>query len=256
MRISLPHSMALLLALCAWQFCPAYEVRVQSSTCGSAQSYTVDADAALTVLATADVGYHFVQWEDGSSTNPRTLTVSSDTTLTATFAEDSGSGGANKKTILLYGADCQTPMSYEFAEGATINLIANPTEGYMFTQWSDSVTSNPRTITVTDNAEFHAEFESYGGSSAELKEIIIGTNSCDTVGIYRLPLGAELTLVAQLTDSVCSTFDKWENNVTTSVRTDTITGHATYTATFGKIQYTITAISDDASQGTTIVTNE
>lgn len=255
MRISLPHSMALLLALCAWQLSSAYEVRVLSSTCGTAQSYTVDADAALTVLATADVGYHFVQWEDGSSTNPRTLTVTSDTTLTATFAEDSGST-TNKKTISLYGADCQTPILYEFAEGATIHLIANPTEGYMFTQWSDGDTSNPRTIMVRNDAEFHAEFERYASPSADLKEIIIGTNDCDTVGIYRLPLGAELTLVAQITDSVCSTFDKWENNTTASVRTDTITGSASYIATFGKIQYKITAISDDAAQGTTTVTNE
>ena len=255
MRISLPHSIALVVSLFAWQVCEAYEVYVQSSACGDGQVYTVDEGAILTVLATADVGYHFVQWEDGSSTNPRTLTASSDTTLTATFAEDSGST-TNKKTILLYGADCQTPMSYEFAEGATINLIANPTEGYMFTQWSDGDTSNPRTITVTDNAEFHAEFESYASPAVEMKEIIIGTNDCDTVGVYRLPLGAELTLVAQLTDSVCSTFDKWENNTTSSVRTDTITGHATYTASFGKIRYTITAISDDAAQGTTTVTNE
>lgn len=255
MRISLPHSIALLLTLCAWQFCPAYEVRVQSSTCGTAQTYTVDANAALTVLATADVGYHFVQWEDGSSANPRTLTVTSDTTLTATFAEDSGST-TNKKTISLYGADCQTPISYDFAEGATIHLIANPTEGYMFTQWSDGDTSNPRTIMVRNDAEFHAEFERYASPSADLKEIIIGTNDCDTAGVYRLPLGAELTLVAQITDSVCSTFDKWENNTTASVRTDTITGHTTYTASFNKYQYTITAVSDNTAQGTTIVTNE
>lgn len=255
MRISLPHSMALLLALCAWQFCLAYEVRVQSSTCGSAQSYTVDADAALTVLATADAGYHFVQWEDGSSTNPRTLTVTSDTTLTATFAEDGGSE-ANKYTISLYGADCQAPASYEFAEGTVLNVIANPKEGYMFTQWSDGVTTNPRTIWVRGDAEYHAEFERYASPSADLKEIIIGTNDCDTAGVYRLPLGAELTLVAQITDSVCSTFDKWENNTTASVRTDTITSSASYIATFGKIQYNITAISDDAAQGTTTVTNE
>lgn len=253
MRISLPHSIALLLALCAWQFCPAYEVRVQSSTCGSAQTYTVDANAALTVLATADIGYHFVQWEDGSSTNPRTLTVSSDTTLTATFAEDSGST-TNKKTILLYGADCQTPISYEFAEGATINLIANPTEGYMFTRWSDGDTSNPRTIMVRNDAEFHAEFESYSGSTVQMRNIVIGTNSCDTVAQYSLPEGAELRLVAQVTDTVCSLFDQWENGETTLVRTTTITIDSTYTASFGKIQYTITAESDNATQGTTTVT--
>lgn len=255
MRISLSHSIALLAALCVWQFCPAHEVRVLSSTCSDAQVYSVDDGATLTVLATANAGSHFVQWEDGSSINPRTVNVFSDITLTATFAEDGGSE-ANKYTISLYGADCQAPASYEFAEGTVLNVIANPKEGYMFTQWSDGVTTNPRTIWVRGDAEYHAEFERYASPSVDMKEIIIGTNSCDTVGVYRMPLGAELTLVAQITDSVCSTFDKWENNTTASVRTDTITGSASYIATFGKIQYTITAISDDAAQGTTIVTNE
>ncbi len=37
--------------------------------------------------ATPNFGYHFVQWSDGSTENPRTLTLTQDTILTAEFAQ-------------------------------------------------------------------------------------------------------------------------------------------------------------------------
>ena len=39
-----------------------------------------------TLTATANDGYHFVQWQDGNTQNPRTITVTGDATYTATFA--------------------------------------------------------------------------------------------------------------------------------------------------------------------------
>ena len=42
----------------------------------------------LTLTPTAATGYHFVKWEDDSTTAVRTLTVSGDKTCTATFAAD------------------------------------------------------------------------------------------------------------------------------------------------------------------------
>ena len=38
------------------------------------------------ISATANYGYHFVQWSDGVTDNPRTLTLTQDTVLTAEFA--------------------------------------------------------------------------------------------------------------------------------------------------------------------------
>ena len=38
------------------------------------------------ISATPNNGYHFVQWNDGNTDNPRTVTLSSDSTFTATFA--------------------------------------------------------------------------------------------------------------------------------------------------------------------------
>lgn len=43
--------------------------------------------------------------------------------------------------------------------GSTIQISATPKYGYKFVSWSDGVTDNPRTVTVTDAMEFVAIFE-------------------------------------------------------------------------------------------------
>ena len=47
----------------------------------------------------------------------------------------------------------------EYAYGTEITLTATANSGYRFTQWSDGNTDNPRTITVTENKTYTAEFE-------------------------------------------------------------------------------------------------
>lgn len=48
-------------------------------------SQSVVNGTVLTLTATGDAGYEFDQWSDSDNTNPRTLTVSADVTLTASF---------------------------------------------------------------------------------------------------------------------------------------------------------------------------
>ena len=48
------------------------------------------------ISATPNIGYHFVQWNDGNTENPRTLELTQDTILTAEFAQSfSGKCGDN-----------------------------------------------------------------------------------------------------------------------------------------------------------------
>ncbi|MBQ6742237.1 MAG: leucine-rich repeat domain-containing protein [Bacteroidales bacterium] len=49
---------------------------------------TYNGGATATLTATPNSGYHFVQWQDGNTQNPRTITVTGDATYTATFAPD------------------------------------------------------------------------------------------------------------------------------------------------------------------------
>ena len=53
--------------------------------------------ASVTLTATANSGYHFVQWSNGRTTASITVTAEADATLTATFAADNpgGNGGDN-----------------------------------------------------------------------------------------------------------------------------------------------------------------
>lgn len=44
-----------------------------------------DANATATLTATANSGFQFVKWQDGNTSNPRTITVTQDETYTATF---------------------------------------------------------------------------------------------------------------------------------------------------------------------------
>ena len=59
--------------------------KVDYNNCGGAQ-----------ISATPNIGYHFVQWSDGNTDNPRTLVLTEDITLTAEFAQTfSGQCGDN-----------------------------------------------------------------------------------------------------------------------------------------------------------------
>ena len=104
--------------------------------------------------AVANKGYHFVQWNDGNTDNPRTVAVIQDTTFVAEFAPGS------EYTIT---ATCNLQQgtvsgSGVYAEGTPVTLTATAYEHYNFTQWTDGNTDNPRKITVERDATYTAEF--------------------------------------------------------------------------------------------------
>ncbi len=98
-------------------------------------------------------GYHFTQWSDGVTDNPRTIELTSDTTFTALFAP-------NQYTLSLQCNENQGTV-----EGAgvfdyltQVQISATPAYGYHFSSWSDGNTANPRTITVTKDVALTANF--------------------------------------------------------------------------------------------------
>ena len=121
---------------------------------------TVPYNTQLTVSATADTGYDFNQWSDGSSTASRTIYVTSDVSLIASFAvqtfQVSITAGSNG-SVSVNG----TPGNYSQTVnyGTVLTLEATPSTGYSFTAWSDGNTSNPRTLTVTAPVSLTSAFQ-------------------------------------------------------------------------------------------------
>lgn len=68
-----------------------------------------DEEAIYTIWATPDDGYHFTQWSDGNTENPRVVTLTQDSIFTAEFAFDkSGTCGENLALIWTYEDENKT----------------------------------------------------------------------------------------------------------------------------------------------------
>ena len=118
------------------------------------QSNVCDDDNAI-IEAVANYGYHFVQWNDGNTDNPRNIVVTEDIAYTAEFA-------ANTYTVSTKVNDdamgsVSGAGSYLYTAEATLTATANPF--YRFVQWSDGITDNPRVVMVEKDSLFTAEFE-------------------------------------------------------------------------------------------------
>ena len=117
----------------------------------------------ITISASASYGYHFVQWNDGNSDNPRQVRVTGNTTYTATF---------DKNTYAISLSCNEEQGSVEGVTSAkyldTVTISATPNIGYHFVQWSDGNTDAIRTLELTQDTTLIAEFaQSFSGQCGD-----------------------------------------------------------------------------------------
>ena len=156
-------------ALPTWQADPAWsqftnlgepgvpQLTVNADEHGGAEVVTLPTcgNDTATVSATAtEAHYHFSHWSDGSTQNPYILVLNGNTDLTAYFAIDSATvsvatADATKGSVLGGGT---VPL------GGTATITAIPTEDNVFLAWSNGVTANPYTLTVTSDTSLTAHF--------------------------------------------------------------------------------------------------
>ena len=103
------------------------------------------------ISAIPNYGYHFVRWNDGNTSNPRTVTVTTNETFTATFAKDIYSITKNAEHGSISGNSSAEYLNF-------VTLTVTPDYGYHFTQWSDGLKDNPRIFRITKDTAFTAEF--------------------------------------------------------------------------------------------------
>ncbi len=213
-------------------------------------SYTAGANGSLTgetsqtvnygedgtaVEAVANTGYHFVNWSDGSTANPRTDTnVTANVAVTANFAINiftlsytAGAGGT------LTGETTQT-VNYG-ADGTAVEAVANT--GYHFVNWSDGSTANPRTdmdvtadVAVTANFAINTFTLNYAAGTG-------GSLTGETS--QTVNYGGDGTAVTAVADNGYH-FVKWSDDVLTATRTDTnVMADVTVTADFALNTFTL-----------------
>ena len=197
-----------------------YQVEVKSNGNGSVTgSGKYDHGTEITIEATANENYHFVQWSDGNIENRRTFFVTENINLTAEFA-------INQYNVVVKSNGNGSVIgsgTYDYGTEITIGAIAD--KGYNFVKWSDGNTENPRTITVTEDLTLTAEF------AIHLYQVEIKSNDNGSVigsGTYNY--GAEITIGA-IADKGYH-FVKWSDGNTENPRMIVVTEDIELSATF------------------------
>ena len=189
--------------------------------------------ATVTISASAYNGYHFTQWNDGSTANPRTITVTSNATYTAYFAQND----AQNYTINVISANPSMGTvsgGGTYPQGATVTISATAYNGYHFTQWNDGSTANPRTITVTGNATYTAYFAQDEAQTFTINVVSSNQSMGATTGSGTYTAGSTVTIAAVPYTGYY--FTQWNDGSTANPRTITVTANATYVANFAANQ--------------------
>ena len=136
----------------------------------------------VSVRAMPNDGYAFISWNDGTTTNPRTETVTQNIILIATFAEittvNITAVSANEEFGTVTGGGL-----HEI--GTTVTLIAHPNPGYVFESWNDNNTDNPRQFVATVDAMYIATF---------IPESSVSEADANTIALFPNPAGNVLNI--------------------------------------------------------------
>ena len=187
---------------------------------------TYPSGAVIQISATPSPQARFVSWNDGNTDNPRNITVTGDVTYTAKFE------ALQNYTITVVSANPAMGTAEgggTFLEGTVINISATPLAGYYFIGWNDGNADNPRSITVTANETYVAQF---GTNPVQTYTLTVMCNSSEgsTIGSGTYTAGSTTTIAAIPNSGYL--FDKWQDNVTENPRQVIVNSDMTFVAFF------------------------
>lgn len=140
---------------------PTYTLSFSAEEGGtvSTEGGTYNQGSKITVTATPDGQYLFKEWSDGSTVNPREITVNSDLTLKATFVKKTyplsvtiDGEGTVQEQVIIQGSTTET----EYNAGTTVRLTATANEGWEFSLWvvdGEVIAENPIEVAIEKGRE-------------------------------------------------------------------------------------------------------
>ena len=196
----------------------------------------------ITLVPRNNPGYEFNKWDDGNTDNPREIIVEGDATYTAIF--DLLQYEITTSADPVEGGTVTGGGIYDYGSVAT--LTATPNEGYYFLCWNDGGGSNPRHITVTDNATYTALFMQQGTTTHTITVLSNNPLLGDVTGSGVYPEGTTIEISATPASQV--SFRGWDDGNTDNPRSIVVTQDMTFTAIFEVIPqtyYDITVVSHE-----------
>ena len=137
-------------------------------------SYTSGSTVDLT--ATPASGWEFVEWTGDvtGTTNPVSVTVNSNLSVTANFQETAPQYTITASTVG-NGSIVKNPDQELYDEGTSVELTAVPDAGWYFAGWSGELTGTQNPITVTLNADYviSATFEELPTADAFIASLTV-----------------------------------------------------------------------------------
>jgi uncharacterized repeat protein (TIGR02543 family) len=195
------------------------------------------------LITVADLGWTFSEWNGDltGSTNPATITMDEDKTVTATFTQDEYTLDV---TVVGSGTVTKSPDPATYHYGDVVTLTATPdNENWIFATWSGDAESsdNPLIITITGNALVTATFS----NENVLTVNVVGNGHVvldPSGGTYSDGTSVSLTSVAD----PGWTFSGWSDALSGSSNPESIVmnDHKTVTATFTEDHYMLTVNND------------
>ncbi|HMN30143.1 MAG TPA: putative collagen-binding domain-containing protein, partial [Caldilineaceae bacterium] len=132
----------------------------------------------VTLTANPAAGWSFSSWSGDFSgvSNPLTITIAADTTITATFSEVSPPQNYTLTVNATGQGQVLVEPSGPYTTGQVITLTANPATDWQFAAWSGDLvgTANPITFAITANSAVTATFVPH--SETELYSLIVHLN--------------------------------------------------------------------------------
>jgi PKD repeat protein len=130
----------------------------------------------VTLTAIPDAGWQFDNWSGDltGSTNPDTITMNSNKSVTATFSQLPVEQYSLTVNTVGQGSVTLNPPGGVYDDGTVVTLTANADSGWQFSSWSGDLTgsTNPDTITMNANKTVTATFTEVGNCSE-----IVGHNT-------------------------------------------------------------------------------
>ncbi len=218
---------------------------------------TYDLGTTVHLTATAASGWVFTGWSGdlSGSTNPTTITMDANKTVTATFQLPQQYTLTDN--VVGQGSIALDPSGGTYDLGTTVHLTATAASGWVFAGWSGDLSgsTNPTTITMDAAKTVTATFQI---PKYTLTDNVVGQGSIaldPSGGTYDLGTTVHLTATA----ASGWVFAGWSGDLSGSTNPTTVTMDAnkTVTATFQIPQYTLTdnvvgqgSIALDPSGGT------